>query len=70
MIREKYAADDFDFAVLFIEELDVFYILPSQVFLNYGSEIHLIETEKRQRKPVSSEFRSAWNLIESYGLSR
>jgi PD-(D/E)XK endonuclease len=63
MIRENYKVDDFDFAIIFIEDLDVFYVMPSDVFISYGSEIHLVETVKRQRKPKSSDFRNAWNLV-------
>jgi PD-(D/E)XK endonuclease len=63
MIRENYKVEDFDFAVIFIEELDVFYVMPSEVFISYGSEIHLVETVKRQRKPKSEQYRNAWNLI-------
>ncbi len=33
------------------------------MFIGYGSEIHLVETEKRQRKPRSAEYRDAWELI-------
>lgn len=63
MIRENYEVKDFDFAVIFIEELDVFYVMPSDVFISYGSEIHLVETVKRQRKPKSGDYRNAWNLV-------
>lgn len=63
MVRSLYSEDDFDFAVVFIENLDIFYVFPAKVFISYGSEIHLIETEKRQRKPKSSDFREAWHLI-------
>ena len=74
MIRENYKVEDFDFAVIFIEELNVFYIMPSDVFISYGSEIHLVETVKRQRKPKSGDYRNAWNLIlqraASKGISR
>jgi PD-(D/E)XK endonuclease len=74
MIRENYKVEDFDFAIIFIEELDVFYVMPSEVFISYGSEIHLVETVKRQRKPKSGEYRNAWNLIlqraASKGISR
>jgi PD-(D/E)XK endonuclease len=61
--RENYKVKDFDFAILFIEELDVFYVVPIEVFIGYGSEIHLIETDKRQRKPKSAIYRNAWELI-------
>ena len=63
MRRALYTADDFDFAVVYIHELNVFYVFPVNVFISYGSEIHLIETDKRQRKPKSADFREAWHLI-------
>jgi hypothetical protein len=74
MIRENYKVEDFNFAIIFIEELDVFYVMPSDVFISYGSEIHLVETVKRQRKPQSGEYGNAWSLIlqraASKGISR
>ena len=63
MRRVLYTAADFDFAVVYIHELNVFYVFPVNVFISYGSEIHLIEAVKRQRKPRSSDFREAWHLI-------
>jgi hypothetical protein len=33
------------------------------VFIGYRSEIHLVEAEKRQRKPRSARYRDAWVLI-------
>lgn len=63
MIRAEYDQNDFDFAVIYLDELDVFYIMPSEVFISYGSEIHFIETDKRQRKPKSMVYRNAWNLL-------
>lgn len=66
MIRDGYKSDDFDFAVVYISEINIFYVFPFTVFVSYGSEIHLIETEKRQRKPKSWEFRNAWELVEQW----
>lgn len=63
MIRSVYEKTDFDFAVVYIENLNVFYVFPVEEFVSYGSEIHLVEAEKRQRKPKSAEFREAWKLI-------
>jgi len=63
MVREEYNDSDFDFAILYIENLNVYYIMPSEVFRSYGSEIHLVETDKRQRKPKSAQYRNAWELI-------
>lgn len=65
MKREAYSQDDFDFAIAYIEEKDVFYVFPVDVFVSYRSGIQLIETEKRQRKPRSAEYRNAWNLLTS-----
>lgn len=68
MLRSKYQEGEFDFAILFIEDLNVFYILPFEVFNSYGSSICLVESEKRQRKPKSKDFREAWNLIENWAV--
>ncbi|MEH1851424.1 MAG: group I intron-associated PD-(D/E)XK endonuclease [Nostoc sp.] len=54
---------DFNFALVYIENLDLFYIFPIDIFISYGSEIHLVEAEKRQRKPRSAQYRNAWELI-------
>jgi hypothetical protein len=63
MIRKNYATSDFNFALAYIDMLDLFYVFPIDVFVSYGSEIHLVEAEKRQRKPQSANYRNAWNLI-------
>jgi len=63
MVREAYKQSDFDFALVYVEKLDLFYVFPVDVFIGYGSEIHLVEAEKRQRKPRSAEYRNAWTLI-------
>ena len=36
------------------------------MFLSYASEIHLVEADKRQRKPKSAEYRDAWQLIAKW----
>ena len=64
MLRGNYDPSDFDFAILYIDTLNVFYVMPAAVFICYGSEIHLVEKEKRQRKPRSARFREAWGLIK------
>jgi hypothetical protein len=63
MIREAYQQSDFEFALVYIDNLDLFYIFPVAIFIGYGSEIHLVEVEKRQRKPRSALYRDAWELI-------
>ena len=63
MVRSFYSLQDFDFAVVFIEELNLFYVFPCKVFISYASEIHIVESDKRQRKPKSADYRNAWDLV-------
>jgi len=69
MIREVYKPSDFDFALVYIQELDLFYVFPVCVFISYASEIHLVESDKRQRKPRSADYRGAWELILHWAVS-
>jgi PD-(D/E)XK endonuclease len=68
MIRGRYDCSDFDFALVYIEQLDLFYIFPVEVFVGYASEIHMVEADKRQRKPGSAEYRDAWTLILQWAV--
>jgi hypothetical protein len=68
MVREAYDTSDFDFALAYIEELDLFYVFPVEVFISYASEIHLVEVDKRQRKPRSATYRDAWQLILEWAV--
>jgi len=53
MKRSRYAKD-FDFALIYIETADLFYVFPSEVFISFASSISLVESNKRQRKPRSA----------------
>jgi PD-(D/E)XK endonuclease len=70
MLRQAYKQSDFDFALVYIEKLDLFYVFPVDVFIGYGSEIHLVEAEKRQRKPRSAQYRDAWELIWQWAVEQ
>ncbi len=63
MLRDSYEPSDFDFALVYIPDLGLFYVFPVDVFISYASEIHMVEADKRQRKPQSAEYRDAWQLI-------
>jgi hypothetical protein len=63
MVRDAYKVTDFDFALVYIADIGLFYVFPIAVFINYGSEIHIVEVNKRQRKPLSAKYRDAWELI-------
>jgi hypothetical protein len=68
MVREAYKQSDFEFALMYVEKLDLFYVFPVDVFIGYGSEIHLVEADKRQRKPRSAQYRDAWKLILEWAV--
>ena len=70
MVRDIYCSTDFDFALVYIAALDLFYIFPVEVFISYGSEIHIVEADRRQRKPNSAMFRDAWELILQWAASK
>ena len=70
MIREVYALTDFDFAIAYLMDINVFYVFPVDVFISYASEIHLVEADKRQRKPRSVIYRDAWDLISQWAARK
>jgi len=70
MVRSLYQGEDFDFALVYVEEFDLFYVFPVEVFIAYASSICLIEPSKRQRKPRSAEYRDAWNLISNWAARK
>ena len=63
MIRKKYNNNDFDFAVVFIGENRIFYVIPAMVFNGFSSSISFIEEPKRQRSPLSDKYRENWQLM-------
>ncbi len=63
MLRQRYDVNDFDFAIVYIADLHVFYVMPVSEFSGYGSTITFIESEKRQRKPRSAIYRERWDLL-------
>src|SRR6516164_5659589 len=40
MKRQPYRAKDFDFALVYLEDLSLFYVFPVDVFIGYGSQIY------------------------------
>ena len=66
MLRQRYSSKDFDFALLYIEDLDVFYIMPINIFTSYKSEISLVIDQTRQREPRSAKYRENWDLLSKW----
>jgi hypothetical protein len=70
MIRDDYRESDFDFALVYLPDCNLFYIFPMHVFISYGSEIHMVEADKRQRRPRSMAYRDAWNLLLQWAADK
>lgn len=68
--RTCYSKNDFDFALLYIDDLNVFYVMPQKVFSTYKSGITIVEKQTRQRKPRSTKYRENWNLLSKNGLAK
>ncbi len=66
MVRALYRCEDFDYAILFIESLDIYYVMPVSIFISYKSEITLSGNNPRQRKSqlVSDAYFAAWHLLD------
>jgi len=64
--HSKYGATDFDFALVYLSNPDLFYVFPSVVFNAYASSVSLVESNKRQRQPRSAQYRDAWVLISEW----
>lgn len=67
MIRRRYSEDDFDFAIIYIGDKNIFYVIPEKIFNQFSSTIGFAETEKRQREPKSSFYRERWDLLRDEG---
>jgi hypothetical protein len=70
MLRKEYQLSNFDFALVYLPECNLFYVFPVEIFISYGSEIHMVEMAKRQRRPRSSMYRDAWHTLEAMAESQ
>ena len=70
MKRSLYSNQDFDFALVYISDQRIFYVFPVSTFITFGSTLSLVETDKRQRKPKSANYREAFELISQWAASR
>ena len=68
MLRAHYDENDFDFAIVYIERLETFYVIPVSKFSAYKSGISLVETKKRQRKPRSAIYKERWDLLSKRAI--
>ena len=66
MVRDRYDAQDFDFAIMYVADRHVFYVMPVSVFTGYASGISFVESDKRQRRPRSDAYRERWDLLSNW----
>lgn len=69
MIRSKYLASDFDYAILYIDKLDLCYVMPISQFRKFKSEITL-RTGNHQRAALADQYRSRWDLLRGGRLDQ
>lgn len=63
--RKKYEIGDFDFALCYVPNLNIFYILPIKEFLEYKGNISIVESVSGYgRKPKAWGRQNAWYLME------
>lgn len=70
MLRQRYDDGDFDFAIVYLADINVFYVIPISEFTGYGSTVVFVEADKRQRRPKSAKYRERWELLFSGPPSR
>ena len=70
MVRQRYSATDFDFAIIYIANSNLFYVMPVSMFSSYRSTITIVEVNKRQRKPRSVSYKERWDLLSNGLLNR
>ncbi len=70
MLRQRYDGRDFDFAIIYLPDIHVFYVMPQEDFNGYRSTVTFVESAKRQRKPTSASFRESWSLLSNGSPSR
>lgn len=62
MVREAYSPDNFEFAVVYVEDIDIFYVFPCDVFIGYSSEFTLL-------KPTSASEDQNLPIVAVRGIS-
>lgn len=68
---ERYKNSDFDFAIGYIADLDIFYVIPVEFFISCKSSVNFIEpSNKRQRTPRSAPYKEAWHLITEFAENK
>jgi len=66
MVRKYYSKDDFNFAIIYIQDLNDFFIVPVEVFTKYRGTLTLVETKGtgvKFDKMKMKKYRNRWDLL-------
>jgi hypothetical protein len=69
MIRKYYNDNDFDFAIVYIQDLNDFFVIPVKVFTCYKSTLTLAEIENLQVKFDRMKMKNYYNRWDLLGSS-
>lgn len=68
MVRKYYDNSDFDFAIVYIQDLNDFFVIPIKIFTCYRSTLTLVEIENSQvrfDRMKIKRYRNSWYLLGS-----
>lgn len=65
MLRMRYTENDFDFAIVYLENLNIFYVIPISAFLSFKGNVTLLPLERRLRIPKAEAYKDRWDLLPS-----
>lgn len=72
MLRKYYTEEDFDFAIIYIQDLNDFFVIPVKVFTKYKSNLTLTELKSAKVKferMKMKKYRNRWDLLLGSSIS-
>jgi len=61
---KKYNLEDFDFACVYIERLNIFYIMPVEEFIGFSGNIRIVEGNYLGNSSKLFDRQNAWKLLK------
>lgn len=61
--NRSYNSSDFDFACVYIEKLNIFYIMPIEEFVEHKGNIRIVEGSYKGRNSKLFERQNAWHIL-------
>lgn len=66
MVRKYYGDNDFDFAIVYVQDFNDFFVIPISIFKKFKGTITLIESDGKEAKTGKisvKKFRNRWDLL-------